>query len=100
MNVEIFHYDVIFELFIRWRFQNETQILQNWEWQNVRFVVYIMQMQIMRFMQTNLNDHYIFRSKNVFQIIDEDAFDDENAYMNKILFYLDWIRIKQEVIVF
>jgi hypothetical protein len=54
----------------------------------------------MRFMQTNLNDHYISRSKNVLQIIDEDAFDDENAYSNKILFYLDWIRIKQEMIVF
>jgi hypothetical protein len=54
----------------------------------------------MRLVQTNLNDHYISRSKNVFQITDEDALDDENAYTNKILFYLDWVRVKQEVIVF
>jgi 6-phosphogluconolactonase/glucosamine-6-phosphate isomerase/deaminase len=54
----------------------------------------------MKFMQTNLNDHYILRSKNVLQITDENAFDDENAYSNKILFYFDWIRIEQEVIIF
>jgi hypothetical protein len=45
----------------------------------------------MRFVQTNLNDHYILEAKQVFQIIDENALDDENVYTNKILFHLNQI---------
>jgi hypothetical protein len=100
MNVEIFHYDVIFELFIRRRLQCEAQILQNKKRQNVRLVVYIMQIQIMRLVQTKLNDHYIFRAKNVFQIIDEYTFNDEHAHSNKFLLHFDRIWIKQKMIVF
>ncbi len=50
--------------------------------------------------QTNLNNHYVFRAKQIFQIINEDTFDDERAYSNKILLHLDLIRVEQEMIVF
>jgi hypothetical protein len=56
MNVEIFHYDVISEVFIRRRFQqSETQILQSEERQDIRLVIHVMQMQIVILVQTNLN---------------------------------------------
>ncbi len=50
--------------------------------------------------QTNLNNHYVFRAKQILQIINEDTLDDERAYSNKILLHLDLIRIEQEMIVF
>ncbi len=54
----------------------------------------------MIFVQTNLNNHYVFRAKQILQIINEDTLNDERAHSNKILFHLDLIRIKQEMIIF
>jgi hypothetical protein len=53
-----------------------------------------MQMQIMSFVHANLNDHYVLEAKQIFQIADEDALSDENAYANKILLHLDLIRVE------
>jgi hypothetical protein len=48
----------------------------------------------MKFVQTNLSDHHVLEAKQILQIVDEDALNDESAYTNKILFYFDLIRIK------
>ncbi len=48
----------------------------------------------MKFVQTNLNDHHVLEAKQIFQIVDEDAFNDESAYTNKILLYFDLIWIE------
>jgi hypothetical protein len=100
MNVKIFRYNVIFKLFIRRWFQSRAQILQNERRQNVQIVVHIMQMQVMNFLQTNLNDHDVFWAKHVLQIVDEDTFDDEHAYLNEIFLHFDRVRIKQKMIIF
>jgi hypothetical protein len=44
--------------------------------------------------------HYVFRAKQILQIINKNTLDDERAYSNKILFRLDLTRIEQEMIVF
>ncbi len=54
----------------------------------------------MRLVQTNLNDHYIFRAKNVFQIVDEYTLNDEYAHSNKLLLHLDRVWVEQKMIVF
>jgi hypothetical protein len=59
-----------------------------------------MKMQIVILVQTNLNSHYVFRAKQILQIINEDTLDDERAYSDKILLHLGLIRVEQEMTVF